>query len=119
MPAVGETMEEQPLWKQGDPLGQIGNKVLFENEHIRVWSVALPPKGRQPWHKHHLPYLIVPISEGDCEMRFEDGRKRRITDVAGEVIWRGDPGPVHELYNLEDSDFLSILVEIKAAGERA
>jgi quercetin dioxygenase-like cupin family protein len=108
-------MEEQPLWKQGEPLGPIGNKVLFENEHIRVWSVALPPKGRQPWHKHQLPYLIVPISDGDCEMRFEDGRKRKITDVPGEVIWRGEPGPVHELYNLEDHKFLSILVEIKSA----
>ena len=51
-------------------------------------------------------------------MRFQDGRKRYITDVPGSVIWRDDPGPVHELYNLEDKDFLSILVEIKIAGRQ-
>lgn len=110
-------MAEQQFAKSGEPLGQIGDKILFENEHIRVWSVALGPKGRQPWHKHHLPYLIVPITEAEGEMHFEDGTRRRITDVPGDVKWRGDPGPVHELYNLLDKDFFSILVEIKTAAK--
>src|SRR4051812_38525291 len=50
--------------KAGKPLGPIGTKVLFENEHIRVWSVELPGKGHQPLHEHDHPYLIVPVSEG-------------------------------------------------------
>ena len=42
----------QQVSKSDKPLGPIGTKVLFENEHIRVWSVELEPKGRQPLHEH-------------------------------------------------------------------
>ena len=34
----------EKLSKSGNPLGPIGTKVLFENEHIRVWSVELGPR---------------------------------------------------------------------------
>jgi beta-alanine degradation protein BauB len=45
-------------------LGPIGDKIVFENELVRVWSVTLDPGQRQPWHQHLLPYLIVPLTEG-------------------------------------------------------
>jgi hypothetical protein len=105
--------------KNGKPLGPIGTTVLFENEHIRVWSVELPPKGHQPLHEHQLPYLIVPVSEGKALMRWEDGREREIVDVLGKTAYRDAGGGPHELFNLEDTKFHSILVEIKAAGTTA
>jgi uncharacterized RmlC-like cupin family protein len=103
----------------GKPLGPIGTKVLFENEHIRVWSVELPPKGHQPLHEHQHPYLIVPVSEGKSFMRWEDGRERQLVDVPGEVKYREASGGPHELFNLEDTKFHTILVEIKAGGMSA
>ncbi len=103
--------------KSGTPLGPIGTKVLFENEHIRVWSVELPGKGHQPLHEHDHPYLIVPVSEGKALMRWEDGREREIVDVLGNVVYREASGGPHELFNLEDTKIHSILVEIKAAGQ--
>ena len=102
---------------KGTPLGPIGTKVLFENEHIRVWEIQLPPKGHQPLHEHHHPYLIVPISEGKSVMRWEDGRERQLADVPGEVKYREASGGPHELFNLEDTRFHSVLVEIKAGGK--
>jgi hypothetical protein len=102
--------------KSGKPLGPIGTKVLFENEHIRVWSCELPGKGHQPLHEHEHPYLIVPVSEGKALMRWDDGREREIVDVLGNVVYRETSGGPHELFNLEDTKFHSILVEIKAAG---
>ena len=104
--------------KSGTPLGPIGTKVLFENEHIRVWSVELPGKGHQPLHEHEHPYLIVPVSEGKALMRWEDGREREIVDVLGNVVYREASGGPHELFNLVDTKFHSILVEIKARGCR-
>src|SRR5690349_8878132 len=99
-------------------LGPIGTKVLFENDLIRVWSVELPPKGHQPLHEHHLPYLIVPISEGKSIMKWPDGRSRDLVDVAGEVKFREPTGGPHELFNLEEkTDFHCVLVEIKTAGK--
>ena len=105
--------------RSGKPLGPIGTKVLFENEHIRVWSVELPPKGCQPLHEHYHPYLIVPISEGKSVMRWEDGRERPLVDVLGEVKYREASGGPHELFNLEPTKFHSILVEIKSGGMSA
>jgi hypothetical protein len=111
-----ETFMPDKLSKSGNPLGPIGTKVLFENEHIRVWSVELPGKGHQPLHEHEHPYLIVPVSEGKALMRWEDGREREITDVLGNVVYREANGGPHELFNLEATKFHSILVEIKAGG---
>ena len=105
--------------KSGKPLGPIGTKVLFENEHIRVWSVELAGKGHQPLHEHEHPYLIVPVSEGKALMRWEDGREREIVDVLGNVVYREAADGPHELFNLEDTKFHSILVEIKAGSPTA
>jgi uncharacterized RmlC-like cupin family protein len=106
---------EQRYSKSGKPLGPIGTKVLFENEHVRVWDISLPPKGHQPLHEHELPYLVVPVSAGKSVMRWEDGREREIVDVPGDVKYRDATGGPHELFNLEDTAFKSILVEVKAA----
>jgi hypothetical protein len=104
---------DEHLWQEGEPLGEIGTEVVYENEHVRVWRVDLAPKGHQPWHKHHLPYVIVPLTTSEYAMRFADGTVRRISDTPGAVKWRGDPGPVHELYNLDDTAAATVLVEIK------
>ena len=106
-----------PVAKSGKPLGPIGTKVLFENEHIRVWSIELPGNGHQPLHEHDLPYLVVPISEGKSVMKWQDGRTRDLVDVAGEVKYREASGGPHELFNLEDNKFHSVLIEIKAGGK--
>ena len=106
--------------QSGKPLGPIGTQVLFENEHIRVWSVELPPNGLQPLHEHQHPYLVVPISSGNSVMRWEDGRERQLVDVPGDVKWRDAGGGPHELLNLEDGMTMhTVLVEIKAVGMTA
>lgn len=97
----------------GRKLGPIGDRILFENEHIRVWSVQLDPGAKQPWHQHLLPYLIVPLTAGRNVMTFDDGRVRETHEQAGEVIWR-EPGIPHELQNVSDWQYRNVLVEIKA-----
>jgi ATP-dependent HslUV protease ATP-binding subunit HslU len=116
-PRAREVPMSQKLSKSGNPLGPIGTKVLFENEHVRVWSVELGPKGHQPLHEHEHPYVVVPVSEGKALMRWEDGREREINDVLGNALWREASGGPHELFNLEENGKMhSILVEIKAGG---
>jgi hypothetical protein len=65
-----------------------------------------------------LPYLIVPLTEGENEMTFDDGRVRRTQEKPGEVIWR-EPGIPHELINRSTWQYRNVLVEIKtgARGE--
>jgi len=102
--------EHQP-WKT---LAPIGDRILCENEYVRVWSVSLEPGARQPWHHHLLPYLIVPLTPGRNEMRFADGRVRLTEETPGEVLWR-EPGIPHELLNVSDWQYRNVLVEFKQA----
>jgi beta-alanine degradation protein BauB len=93
-------------------LGQIGDEVIFENDAVRVWKLQLAPGGIQPWHQHHLPYLVVPLTPGDNEMRFADGRVRATKETPGEAMWR-EPGIPHELENKGGSAYENILIELK------
>ena len=95
-------------------LGPVGDRILFENDTIRVWSVALAPGGVQAWHKHELPYLIVPLTPGQNEMEFEDGRIRQTVESIGGVLWR-EAGIPHELRNTSAWDYANVLIEFKAA----
>lgn len=45
-------------------LGPIGDRVLFEDEHIRVWEMVLEPGQRSPLHHHENDYVVV-VVEGD------------------------------------------------------
>jgi quercetin dioxygenase-like cupin family protein len=99
-------------------LGPVGDKILFENEHVRVWSVKLDPGQKQAWHQHLLPYLIVPLTPGKNVMTFDDGRVRETSEEAGAVLWR-EPGIPHELENVSDWQYRNVLMEIKTAKPSA
>jgi quercetin dioxygenase-like cupin family protein len=107
-------MVQQGPSKREAELGPIGDEILFENDRVRVWSVKLNPDERQAWHQHHLPYLIVPMTEGKNIMYFEDGREKETSEVPGHVLWR-EAGPPHELLNVSDWQYRNVLIEIKAA----
>ena len=47
-----------------DSMGAVGNRVLFENEHVRVWENLLEPGEESPVHRHDHDYLAIDI-EGD------------------------------------------------------
>jgi len=102
----------------GAALGPIGTHVLHENDAVRVWAVIVEPGARQPWHRHLLPYLIVPLTGGDIEIESVDGVVRRPKETVGEVMWR-DAGEVHELRNIGSLVYRNILVEMKSAASGA
>ncbi len=97
---------------RGTELGPIGDKILFENDRVRVWSVQLDPGERQAWHKHDLPYVIVPMTAGKNIMYFEDGREKETNETVGGVLWR-EAGAPHELLNVSDWQYRNILIEMK------
>ena len=45
-------------------LGPIGDRVLFEDERIRVWEMVLEPGERSPLHHHEHDYIVV-VVQGD------------------------------------------------------
>lgn len=45
-------------------LGPIGDRVLYEDDEIRIWEMVLEPNQRSPLHHHAHDYAVV-VVEGD------------------------------------------------------
>jgi len=100
-------------------LGEIGQKVVFDNDRVRVWEVALAPGEEQPWHLHHNPYLVLCLEASPGRMDWLDGAPpRHLSETVGGVVFR-PTSPVHMLTNVGNTFYRNRLVETKDLGEDA
>jgi hypothetical protein len=80
-----------------EPTERMGTRLLFENDRVRVWDLALAPGETLEKHIHRLDYVIVVESGGllRCadpddpanyrDIRFEDGQVEFREVGAGKV----------------------------------
>jgi beta-alanine degradation protein BauB len=45
-------------------LGPIADRIVFENERVRIWELRMEPGHQGPVHRHDLDHILVQI-EGD------------------------------------------------------
>jgi hypothetical protein len=45
-------------------LGEIADRVLFENERVRIWEMKLDAGAEGPVHRHDLDHILIQI-DGD------------------------------------------------------
>jgi hypothetical protein len=95
-------------------LREIGDKVLLENEHIRMWEVRLEPGQTLGFHIHYHPYAVLSLSGGENEIETISGRKITVQEPAGSYTFIDEMREVHQLTNKSDVVYLSRLIEIKA-----
>ena len=93
----------------------IGTRLLFENDRVRVWDLALAPGESTGMHRHENDYLYVVIGGGKLQGVSSDGVKREARDMEdGQVHWRDVDGEdVHEAINVGDGPWRNIIVELK------
>ena len=60
--------------KNNEISNDLGQRILFENEYLRIWEVVLLPKERLPFRKMNLDYCWIAGSEGMMITRFSDGK---------------------------------------------
>ena len=53
-----------------EPTEQVGTRIMFENDRVRVWDLALAPGESLPKHIHRVDNFFVVISGG--LIRFEN-----------------------------------------------
>lgn len=93
-------------------LGPVGQAVIFENEHARVWEITLAPGESQTWHRHENPYLVLALEGADNRIDPASGGEPRIVqEEAGGVVFR-PAGEVHMLTNQGTTTYRSRLVEL-------
>jgi quercetin dioxygenase-like cupin family protein len=94
---------------------EVGTRVLFENEHVRVWEVRLTPGERAPFHAHTRRYFWTVVDGAIGRQRSDDGTLRVREYRVGETQYQ-EPDPdnalIHDLENVGDAELRFVTVEL-------
>jgi beta-alanine degradation protein BauB len=101
--------------------GDVGTKLLFEDERVRVWEVRLEPGEEGDVHHHELDHLLVQVAgdriavvpEPDSDGPFREYLEAEV--VAGAVV-PVRRGGVERARNVGQAPYVEVVVELKDAG---
>jgi hypothetical protein len=99
--------------EKGIKLGEVGQRIVLENEHVRIWEVNLDPGETIDFHIHFHPYVIISLGGGENEIETIFGDKRMTNEPLGSTIFLNEMRPVHKLTNRANVRYLSRLIELK------
>ncbi|MCC6780737.1 MAG: cupin [Hyphomicrobiales bacterium] len=99
--------------EKGIVLGEIGQRIVLENEHVRVWEINLAPGETINFHIHYHPYVIVSLGGGENEIETVFGDKITTNEPLGSLVFMNEMRPVHRLTNRAKVPYLSRLIELK------
>ena len=105
----GNGMDDQQI------SNEVGTRLLFENERVRVWDLQLEPGEATGMHAHHSDYLYVVIGDGQLQRKDADGSLGPVKEMAdGDVVFRDvSDEDVHEAVNAGPEAWRNIVVELK------
>jgi len=92
----------------------VGTRLLFENDRVRVWDLSLEPGDGSGLHRHTNDYFYVVIGGGTLARGNPDGsRGEPRTMIDGEVHFRSiEDADVHEAINVGETTWRNIVVEL-------
>ena len=101
------------------PLGDIGTKLLFEDDRVRIWEMALAPGEQTAPHRHDLDYYIVMV-EGDgiagvphVQSTGPSAEYIAVTDISPGDVYPMKRGGVELARNIGTRFYREIIVELK------
>lgn len=97
---------------QDQDLGQVADKVLFENERVRIWELNLQPGESSDFHEHKLDYLLCVIAGESIDADFVDGTNIQIPVEPGTTLFV-PKGNSEVAINRSDVPYREILIELK------
>ena len=94
------------------PLGQVGTRVLLDNDRVRIWELDLGPGESSDWHHHVLDYITVGLTNSEMRREMEDGTGDSTNPTVGEVRYAAAHQP-HVVTNVGTNPHRNILIEVK------
>ncbi len=98
-------------------LGDVGTKVIFEDDRVRVWKLALAPGERSAVHRHDHDHLLIQV-HGDrvaVEPEPDTGgpyRDRLDATVIPGMVTFVPKGGIETAVNTGDEQYYEIIVEL-------
>jgi oxalate decarboxylase/phosphoglucose isomerase-like protein (cupin superfamily) len=93
----------------------VGTRLLFQNDRVKVWEIRLAPGERGPFHAHTRRYFWTAVEAGTGRQRLPDGsftvRRYEAGDTQYLDLSPADP-MIHDLENVGDSTLRFVTVEL-------
>ncbi len=99
--------------EKGIVLGEVGQRIVLENEHVRIWEINLDPGQTIDFHIHFHPYIVVSLGGGENQIETVFGDKITTQEPLGSLVFMNEMRPVHRLTNRAQVPYLSRLIELK------
>jgi beta-alanine degradation protein BauB len=98
-----------------DATSDVGSRLLFENDHVKIWDLRLEPGQNLGMHRHTSEYALVVIGDGTLRSVNEDGSTRFEKDMPdGTVAYRAlKTEDVHDAVNVGKDPWRNIVIEFK------
>jgi uncharacterized protein (DUF1330 family) len=102
-------------------LGDIGSKLLFEDEDIRIWELRLAPGEVSAPHRHTCDYVIVDVTGDKIAAKSVPGYASEFGDYIEAPVEQGhtvflNQGSVETAVNVGEEPYRNVLVEFKATA---
>ena len=97
-----------------EPSHEVGTRLLFENDRVRVWEMVLRPGESSARHVHEADYLFVSTTPGKLTL-LQDGSPAETSEEPAGFVQYSEVGRgiVHSVRNAGDAEYREILVELK------
>ena len=115
-PELRERLEKFRNEHAGDPIGQVANTILFEDDDVRIWEMNLEPGEHSDLHHHEHDYFLV-IDSGDLVAGVPP-KDSPMDFFVGKVPPRGNTvrvpkGGTEWALNIGQKTYHEILIELK------
>ena len=101
----------------GRVLGDVGSRLLLENERVRVWELCLQPGEESDLHEHTLDYVLIQVAGDRIAGVFEPDSANHQGIVEAEVCPGSamflERGNIARARNVGRQAFHEIVVELK------
>jgi quercetin dioxygenase-like cupin family protein len=99
-------------------MGDVGSRVVFENDRVRVWQVRLSPGEEGPVHRHTLDHLLVQVAGDRVAVVPEPDSAGPYlqyleADVVPGAVVHVARGGVERARNVGEKPYLEVIVELK------
>lgn len=103
--------------RQVEPSHNVGTKLLFENDRVRVWDMTLAPGESSERHIHENDYLFVCLNHAQITLYPEQGEPET-SEVRpnGVEYTEVGKGVTHRVQNTGETEHREILVELKGGS---
>jgi beta-alanine degradation protein BauB len=92
-------------------MAEVGTKLIFENDRVKVWEFTLEPGESTGAHTHGHDYFFYPIEGGTLAVTRAAGTTEATLE-GGKVYFRAK-GDTHDARNVGAGRYHEILVELK------